>query len=216
MNRFKEVLKIRVFLLTSLLFIIIGGVVLFTSDKDSIHLAVNDLHSPVFDIFFTYWTHVGDGIFTALTAIAIALYVFKKYRYSTFALGAIALLLCGAFSQFMKRVVFPNAERPLKYFGENVLYLVPDVDVHLSNSFPSGHTTAAFTFFTFASMALFRNNKGMQVLMAVFAALVGYSRMYLSQHFLEDVVTGAILGIITYLIAHWIVTCFPFKQNITA
>ena len=214
MEKVKDLFQINIFLLTSLLFIATGGVILLTGDKVAIHLAINGVHTSFLDTFFTYWTHVGDGVFTSIVAILIVLLVFKKYRYSTLAFGAISLILCGIFSQFMKRAIFPDASRPLKYIGENVLYLVPDVDVHMSNSFPSGHTTAAFTFFAFVSLALFRDNRLMQFLMALFAVLVGYSRMYLSQHFLEDVVTGAVLGIFTYFVTYWIVSLLPFKNGI--
>lgn len=214
MSKVKELFQINIFLLTSLLFIAAGGIILLTGDKVAIHLAINGVHTPFLDTFFTYWTYVGDGIFTAISALLIVLIVFKKYRYSTFVFGAIALVLCGIFSQFLKRAIFPDASRPLKYIGDNILYLVPDIEVHMSNSFPSGHTTAAFTFFAFASLALFRENKIMQFFMALFAILVGYSRMYLSQHFLEDVVTGAVLGIFTYFVAYWIVSLLPFKNGI--
>jgi len=41
--------------------------------------------------------------------------------------------------------------------------------------------------------------------------LIGYSRMYLSQHFLEDVVAGAILGILSFSIAFFVKGTFQKK-----
>jgi membrane-associated phospholipid phosphatase len=50
----------------------------------------------------------------------------------------------------------------------------------------------------------FPKNQLMQIILAVLAALVGYSRMYLSQHFLEDVVAGACLGIFCFAVVFFI------------
>ena len=59
-----------------------------------------------------------------------------------------------------------------------------------SNSFPSGHTTAAF-----ASAAILgsRYKEGKNLLYSV-AALTGLSRLYLGAHYLSDIIAGAVIG----------------------
>ena len=62
-------------------------------------------------------------------------------------------------------------------------------------SFPSGHTTVAFC--VFFGLALIIPNKIIGTALVVLAVLVGFSRTYLSYHFLMDVVAGSLLGIVT-------------------
>lgn len=86
--------------------------------------------------------------------------------------------------------------RPLTVFTEAgiPLPMVDGVDLHAWNSFPSGHTASAFALMV--SIAMMLPKKWIKVCCILFAALVGYSRIYLSQHFLDDVIFGMIIGIV--------------------
>ncbi len=99
-------------------------------------------------------------------------------------------------SQFLKRAVF-QSPRPMKFLGEEFYAPVADVHVHGNLSFPSGHTNGAFA--VFFAIATFSKHRWVQVLAAVFAVLVGVSRMYLYQHFLEDTMAGAGIAIVMNL-----------------
>ena len=68
-----------------------------------------------------------------------------------------------------------------------------------SNSFPSGHTSTAFTFALLLAF-LVRRRFAIYVF-PLLAFLVGYSRVYLAQHFVTDVVAGTIIGIISSYLA---------------
>jgi membrane-associated phospholipid phosphatase len=177
-----------------------AGIVLLSSDKTSIHLWVNDLHTPITDVFFKYWTYVGDGVFVAIAGVIIAIVLFPRYKSLPLWFGACTLILSGALAQVLKRLVFEDALRPSAYLSEYKLHFVEGVQLHASHSFPSGHTTAAFAFFGFAALFLAQKNTLLQVLFALSAGLVGYSRMYLSQHFLEDVLAGMILGTVVFVL----------------
>ena len=79
------------------------------------------------------------------------------------------------------------------------------VDVR-TQSFPSGHTSEAFTMATSVSLAY---PKWYVIAPAyTFATLVGYSRIYLGVHYPSDVVAGAILGsgtaYLTYKANRWL------------
>lgn len=211
MNFLKSILT---FLLTAIVFIGFAGIILALFNKDEIHLFTNEHYSLFTDVFFTYITHLGDGLATAVIAILIVIWKYKDYGYSTLILGALTLIFAGVFAQFMKQVLYPDAMRPVAYFGQNILRLVPGVEVHMSNSFPSGHSTSAFAFFSFLAFTVAPFKYKWQVLIAFCAALVAYSRMYLSQHFLEDIFVGAILGISAFVVAALLTKLVKSEKNI--
>jgi len=192
--------KLRYFFFTVLVMIILAGITLLASDKVSIHLAINSCHNYFLDVLFTYFTLVGDGFFVAVTGILIAAILFPRYKWLPLWFGATLLMGSGALAQVLKRFVFDGALRPSAYLSEHSLYFVEGVQLHSIHSFPSGHTTAGFAFFGFASLFLAYNKPWLQVLFAICAGMVGYSRMYLSQHFLEDVMAGMLLGTGTFIL----------------
>jgi len=212
MKAFKSISFYSVF---TLVFVLIGLTLLFFTDKIDFQIALNEHHNAFFDFFFKYWTHVSDGITVAVFSFFIVFIVPKKYRLSLFVLALITLVSTGILSQFAKHYIFPNASRPNKFIGDGILYLVDGVNVRLENSFPSGHTTAAFGFFAFASFIFAQGKKSLQILFLIFAILCGYSRMYLSQHFLEDVVAGSVLGMMSFWIGYSATRLIKFKHNIT-
>jgi len=175
------------------------SIILLIYNKAEIHLFVNQFHSPFFDVFFKHYTKLGDGI---VVGIFIFILLFIKYRYAiiTSISGVFAIIVVQSF----KRYLMPDVSRPSLFFdGVNELYLVPDVVAHTSHSFPSGHTTTGFLIFFL--LTLFVNNKMLKFLFLIFAILIGYSRIYLSQHFLIDVYFASIFSIlISIFIYLWI------------
>ncbi|MCH2230929.1 MAG: phosphatase PAP2 family protein [Crocinitomicaceae bacterium] len=182
-------------------FILIGLLILFTYDKIEIHLSINSVNSSFLDFFFKYWTYLGDGIVAPVIVLILGLISYQKNGWSTFIWGFSTLITAGFLAQILKRTVFPDALRPIGIIDPEKLHLVNGVDLHTFHSFPSGHTAAGFAFMAFIAGFFFAKNKIAQIIIALAAVLIGYSRMYLSQHFLEDVVTGAVLGILSYVIA---------------
>lgn len=152
-------------------------------------IVFNNFHSPLLDLFFRYMTFLGDGIWFAPL---IVLFLFFRYSWSAAfaALGLAQLLVI----QGMKRMIFGRTPRPAEYFKDSFeLQIVEGVDIHHFYSFPSGHTATAFGI-SFLIVLLLKPPKGVSVALFVIAALVGISRIYLGQHFLEDILAGAVLG----------------------
>lgn len=162
--------------------------------KSEIHIFLNQYHHPFADFFFKYLTDVGDGI---VVALFLVLLLFIRYRY--FLIMAASVFLTTSLVQGLKRIAFPHAFRPFNYFSETYqLYFVPGVELHHSNTFPSGHSASAFLVFFMA--ALIVKNDALKLLFFIIALLIAFSRVYLSQHFLVDIYTGSIISTVFTII----------------
>jgi membrane-associated phospholipid phosphatase len=174
----------------------IGAVVLLVSDKVYVHKFVNDRHTPFQDMAMPMVTYLG----TAPVIIVVGLLLYatvQRFRKPGFlALFTLCNIIPFLVCQSIKRWI--NAPRPLRYFEKaewmNLIEGQPEL---MAYSFPSGHTAGAFAFFCFLSLLLTGSKKWLGLIFFALAILVGYSRIYLSQHFFDDVYAGSILGTFT-------------------
>jgi membrane-associated phospholipid phosphatase len=200
--------KNRWFFVPYLIFLIVAGTILLLYSKIDIHIYLNSYHFPVGDILFKYGTNIGDGI---VIGLLIFILLFVRYRYALMlGLGTLAVTII---VQSFKYLILPESDRPKLYFekaAESVdLYFVPGVDVHLFDSFPSGHTATGFSIFLF--LALISKNNFLKLLCFVLALFIGYSRVYLSHHFLVDIYFGSLFAV--FLIALFFVWVGKWKNN---
>ena len=177
------------FFVLYLLFLLASVSLLSIYGKAAIEIWCNSHNTPVFDRFFAIYTNVGDGLFATVLTLA---FLFYKIGYGI--MLAIANIITGLIAQLLKHQVFDNVVRPKVYFeGIYNLHFVEGVKVWSSNSMPSGHSATAFAIFLCLSM--FVRNSLLRIVFFILALLVGYSRIYLSQHFLSDVVVGSFIGV---------------------
>jgi len=165
---------------------------------------VNVYNNPGTDVFFTYVTYFGDGAFFVIICVILLIY---NRRVGAMAFASFAL--SSATSLFLKLVVFPERLRPLKFFEHSTYQyrIIEGLNIYSYNSFPSGHTTSAFA--VFSLLAFIDNRRGRGWFFLLLAALTGYSRVYLFQHFVEDAYVGSLIGtaasILVYLsLRRWV------------
>lgn len=186
---------------------VVAGLTIVTTEQPDLHLTFNNANVAGWDAFFSYATYLGDGYFAYGLAIALC---FVRFRWGLSVF--IACLLAGLTSQFLKEQVFGPVPRPAAFFGEPTpLYLVPGVDMHSYYSFPSGHSAIAFALAT--SLMLLVPWKSGRAALFFLALLAAYSRVYLSQHFFEDIYAGSFVGLIAALIAHRLVVVRESKAE---
>lgn len=188
--------KTRYFLVPWLLFVACAGIILLTFSKSEIHLAVNARNNAFLDWLMPWITLGADG----WTIVVACLLLFAWNRRAGLFIS-LSCLIPSSIVWLLKSTVFYGEPRPKWYFtylDAKQLHYVPGVENWLYDSFPSGHTTVAFAFFF--SIALCIRQRRMAMLFFFAALSVGYSRIYLSQHFLLDVFVGSILGTTTTLI----------------
>jgi len=194
-----EVLRrIKTFLIPYLVILCICLVIKLVYTKSEIYFAVNAHYNQFADWIAPYVTDVGNG----WTAVAIAaLLTLFNYRKALIVASSYAVTSLSA--QIIKYIF--DAPRPLLYFKDQVdrIHLVKGVEMLHVHSFPSGHTVSIFTLgviFTYWS-----KNKAWGPVFLLIAVMVGYSRMYLSQHFFEDVTAGSAIGtILTVIWLYWL------------
>ncbi|MEC7944708.1 MAG: phosphatase PAP2 family protein [Bacteroidota bacterium] len=152
---------------------------------------INQYHFPFLDIFFKYITYLGDGL-AALLVLILLLVIRLDYGL----ISAIGFTLSALTTQTLKRFVFGEVPRPFLVFKEQIdigqWHLIDGVEMHQFYSFPSGHTTSIFSICILLSLII--NQKKYNYIFFMIALLVGFSRIYLSQHFLMDVFVGSLVG----------------------
>lgn len=184
----------RTFLVGLTVYSILGLAVFLSKGRDGAHLFINGWHHPIGDTFFRYITDTAHG---AVVVIAIHMLVFIRYSWAL-ALGLSAAVM-GFVVQWLKRGVF-DMPRPAGVFDEGLLHWVEGVENASRFSFPSGHSATAFCMFLM--FALIAQRQWVTWVMLGWALLAAFSRVYISQHFIEDTVVGSWIGLATTLLAH--------------
>jgi len=178
-----------------LLFLITMSIIVVAYTKKDFTILVNGNWSEFQDSFYKVLTHLGDGL-TAL--VVLLLLCCLKWRYAI--IGALGFGISAGITQILKRLVFKE-KRPLIHFWDEIKYddelhsALPVDELMSDNSFPSGHTTSAFS--VFFILALVIRNKWFGLLAIILACLIAFSRVYLLQHFSNDIFLGAIIGGLT-------------------
>jgi len=169
-------------------FMVFFGVWLLMVPKVEGFMALRAVHSPALDFAMRLLTHLGDGVFALLL---IGWLLWRKLKAPAAFVG-LAYAFSGLVSQLLKNTV--PADRPKLFFEKLgiVIYQVPGVSTHRLHSFPSGHTITAFALA--AILVLCVKSKHLWWVAFCLAITVGYSRVYLGQHFPVDVFAGAIIG----------------------
>lgn len=196
----------KIFVILHALCFCIAVFVIFNTDKLDLHLFFNSLVTPLLNDFFKYATYIGDGIFIIPLIVFMLFFNVQKSLTILF-----AYLVSAAVTQTIKHTFFDDYDRPTLIFQQHniALNMVKGVDLNIHHSFPSGHTTAAFSLFF--CLSFFAKNNYTKVACFVAALLVAFSRVYLSQHFFEDITVGSLIGVLF----SWIVCAVLYHTNIS-
>lgn len=184
------------FIVPYLLFLLLSSLFISMNSKGDMVLLLDGHAQNTWDWFFVLYTHVGDGLF-ALAAVLLLLFINKKQAFTL----AIGLILTGLLAQLLKHTIGVTHDRPFLFFeGAHSFRDIELLIRHFHHSMPSGHTASAFCLFFM--LALMSEKKTYGYVFLFLAVLVGVSRIYLAQHFLEDVVAGSFIGCSVGLIVY--------------
>lgn len=193
-----------IFFSLALIFVVAVFVAIY--GKNDSFLMINGHWSPQADYFFNYVTFFGEWF------LWVPLFVYAIFYKRDFFIAVIsALIICTIITHLFKRVIFEGEPRPLRLL-EDAARAVPLIkDNRYLNSFPSGHTSTAFT--TALLLAFVVRRKFAIYVFPLLAFLVGYSRVYLAQHFVTDVLAGMFVGIISSYLALLLYNYFHQKKR---
>ncbi|HCZ09779.1 MAG TPA: hypothetical protein DHV04_02965 [Flavobacteriaceae bacterium] len=204
-QKFKEVYNVKKLrlkkelyfnLLSSYGLLLLLSLLFFLIPKGTIESQVNLFQFP--DLFALFYgiTLLGDGWVLAVLLIFLLLFGkqfgIRRKDISAYFIGALYLIIMVL---LFKNVVFEEALRPVAYFTQLPSHWDPShfpIRFHRYHSFPSGHTaTGALVGFF---LMRFCKNRWKRLGMFSMILLVGYSRVFLFQHFLTDVAFGLLMG----------------------
>lgn len=187
------------------LLLVVMASLLMCYPKGELHIWLNSAHTQFEDLFFKYFTVCAEW---PLYVVGLLPLLFRKMWWVAFyaASEGVAAIVVTVLKHIFRM------PRPMTFFHDDISSYLPVVDgvkLHHSLSFPSGHTSTFFVFITVCVILLALYHKARmrlstrgsvfvasQIALLLIAALGGYSRIYLSQHFLMDVFAGSIIGVV--------------------
>lgn len=153
--------------------------------------------------------------FGALLSPAILMTTNKSEWFTIGAMYAESVIWAYGLKELGKLIV--NRARPYMYFENYPEEKINDYD--WANSFPSGHTTLSFVGASFTSYVFskyFPDSKWKWVVTSssfAIATTTGILRLLSGNHFLTDVISGAVIGTLCGFSIPFFHTIFPKKQN---
>jgi len=194
---------IKIFISLCILFWICATVLFQYYNGNEIYQFINIHYSDLGDTIFPFITRIGEFVVIGPVLILFFLLQPKEKRNTAF---FVTLVLCNVVP-ILVNTILKNIylePRPMKLF-ENAewFHYVAGQPLQYHRSFPSGHTCGVFTFATFLTLNLSNKYKYWSIVLFLIALLTGYSRIYLSQHFFQDVFAGSMIGTIFCTITYY-------------
>lgn len=187
---------VKMVLLNSWGGIILNSILQKIQHKDAAILKIvnTSMNCKTLDFIMPPITYLGSTFFSILFCLVTIFHSNEAIK----SLGIktlIALSISSLISRFIKAYV--NRVRPfIKHTNLNIKKIGID-----EYSFPSGHTTAAFSIAIINSLFF----PGIAVASILLACCVGISRIYLGVHYPTDVLAGTFLGSITSVLVFYII-----------
>lgn len=178
----------------------------FQELDENIILTINGWNTPFFDTLM--WWISGKTSWWPLYVFLIFL-IFKKYTWKESSLVLVVIILLIVLSDQSSVHLFKNVfRRPRPSHNPDIENILHYVNNYRGGAFGFISSHAANTFSVAAFLVLIFKNKWLTILLATWASLVAYSRVYLGVHYLFDVLVGAIWGTLIAVILYII-----FEKN---
>lgn len=182
-----------------LILVFLASLALFFLVDNEIRTLIRPLRMYPWLEIMEWASFFGKGIilfFLSLIIFILGLLARKARKQEAGRYGIYALALSGTLAQVIKHLI--GRPRP-RLVNMGIFHLGPSFSAGY-DSFPSGHTVSSFAL-AFILARFYPRGK------AFFygsALLVAFSRLYLDAHFVSDIFSGAVLGLLSgTAILHW-------------
>lgn len=165
---------------------------LWTSFELGILDAIQKISTPILDRTMVDITSLGN--FSILWLAFIIIFLSTKEYKRVGKVMIIGFILNIIIVNLLLKNIFDRS-RPFEVVGNFDLLIPPLKD----GSFPSGHSSYAFTFF--AIILFMTKSKSLKIFTGVLSFLIAFSRLYLYVHFPTDVLAGSIIGFFLGILA---------------
>lgn len=192
----------QLFYLCFFIWFVANGVLYIEIPQTDLFILINHCRGLPADFFFTGITFLGNGMVIIPAGLICLL-----YKRRDLGIGMIfSFVLTGIVTILLKHHF--NYPRPAAYFsGSTLVRTASWIPLYYKHSFPSGHTASVFA--AAITISLFASRKRwVSGICFLFACLTAYSRVYLGEHFVEDVWIGSLEGVVFGTI------CFLLQQKI--
>lgn len=190
--------SIKHYWIGSAVLLAMASMVMLTCPGACATIWANKQHSYTADIIMKAGSYLAEW---PVIAVSIGAYLLRDWRLGIWA--AVCYAMQGLTVNIIKNAL--NAPRPVIELSEAGLRHVDGIHIHAWQAFPSGHTASAFMGLGILA-SLYRAGKW-QFILILIAAVAGYSRLYLGQHYLHDVIGGACISLI------WLMFFVHFKHK---
>ena len=160
-----------------------------------------NLNSQFLNFIFRIFTELGSWYFALSIIIIFTVFLLKKKLYEWILFFYVSVISAQAITYLIKILV--NRPRPLN-----------ELLIQNNFSFPSGHATIAASMYLFIAYYFYsqRKYKNTKKLIAISASLlvlcVGFSRIFLSVHYLSDVLVGYLIGFLGFYLGKYLLAIY--------
>lgn len=183
----------------------------FLYGKVALFTYINGHYTPLLNEVMYRVTYMGTAQFI-VPMLLLPMLLSRKLRNKWYLLLALASSVAPFLLLHLLKETF-GLPRPMHYFEHTRwVHILPHWDRLFDNSFPSGHSEGAFSLFCFMAMLLPYKYRAAGLLFFIAALAVGYSRVYLTAHFFEDVYAGSIVGVTATMAAYMVTDKYIRKR----
>ncbi len=161
-----------------------------------------DFITPFWKLITLFSEH---GLFWIV--LCILLLIFKKTRKIGIVMALAIIVNALLVNVWIKNMV--ARVRPYDAFDD----IIRLIEIQSDYSFPSGHTSVAFSSVMALQLAVEKKQKKYVIVAWLLAFLIGFSRLYLGVHYPSDVLCGALIGAASAVLANWIVKKWIIKDR---